>query len=119
MEIRSSTPSKVMACPTLPGAKAAPFWRVAWLVPMESMGSPSPRHHAMRPAGAGAQFSFSGGETMRFMGGRANGWVNELLSLAEMFRVALLAPTGILSRAVALLEVGTTDTVTGGLLFSW
>ena len=57
---RSSTPSKLNACPTLPAAEVVPPFTEpsrapAIPLPDESSPLPSPLYHAVKPEGAGAQ----------------------------------------------------------------
>src|SRR4051794_27324426 len=51
MLTRRFDPSKLNACPTLPGAYAIPNVVTPLLVPALSRAFPSPRHHPTIPAG--------------------------------------------------------------------
>src|SRR5262245_60546579 len=54
-ETKSSAPSKLNACPTMPFEKAAPFINVPSFAPTLSVASPSAGHQLTRPDGAGTQ----------------------------------------------------------------
>src|SRR5262245_43267235 len=60
---KSSTPSSLKACPTLPSANVAPPSIVPSLWPTGSVASPSAGHHATRSLGASAHVTGSVGAT--------------------------------------------------------